>query len=229
MEADQQEQRREAEQDQEVQLLVRRRRHVRDEDRSDHDDGTQRPVVAEDRGRGELAGRPAQQAEDQQVVADRPGRRQAVDDQVAPRRGRCLGGEPELVADRLAGGARTWPTRIGTISAAKTAPRPWASQRFQPTFEPTNPATTPPSAAITRKSVSLPFPTTQPASSIEAAMTNAIAATSATAEPALVGGEGDARQAARRGFGHLAHPVRASARDWPGDTVRTFSSYSARA
>ncbi len=84
VEPDQQEQGREAEQDQVAELFADRRRHVADEDRSDDDDRAQRPAMAEDGGGGELTGAPAEQPEDQQVVARGARRRLPKDDQVVP-------------------------------------------------------------------------------------------------------------------------------------------------
>ena len=74
VEPDQEEQGREAEHDQVAELVAERRRHVADEDRPDDDDRAERPAVTEDGRRRELSGPPAQQAEDEQVVAGRAGR-----------------------------------------------------------------------------------------------------------------------------------------------------------
>ncbi len=96
MEPDQQEQGGEAEEDQEAELLADRRRHVADEDGPDDDDRAQRPAVAEDGRRGELARAPDEQPEDQQVVPRLARRRLPEDDQVVPGLDRCVGGRHEL-------------------------------------------------------------------------------------------------------------------------------------
>ena len=82
MEPGQQEQRRNGEEDQEPDLLVKGCRHVGDEDGTEHDDRADRPSVAEDGRRGELPVRPAQQPEDQQVVAGLAGHRQLSNGEV---------------------------------------------------------------------------------------------------------------------------------------------------
>ena len=192
----------------------------------------ERPAVAEDRRRGELAGRPAQQAEDEQVVADLPGSPAGwLMIRSIPRRGRRLGG-------RAGTGRR--PTRPGARTLADDDRHDQRREdRAETCGQPAVPADlrarrtrrrrrrAPPS---TRKSVQLPLPE-RPSRRRRSSRPDERHRRDERdrRQPALVGREGI--RGRRRGAGSVISLIRRGPPrgTGPATPVRTCSSYSARA
>ena len=134
MEAHQQEQARDREDHQERQLAAQGERHVGEQQQPDDHHGVDRPPVSERRVARELGGGPRDQAEHEQVMAERRGEQEPVDDEVGIGAARLrrswpgTGGPAEPPPGIIA-----QPTRSGSSSAAKTAPMAWVFQRAQPT------------------------------------------------------------------------------------------------